>query len=107
MLIQYGAALLLPASVHLGSGRPGGVEALGQNMLMIVAYSAVLGLGLALPGMLALLVFAVLRVGLGWWAIALGVVVLLASIAVEAAALLRWLGGVFESTDPAGAEIPA
>jgi hypothetical protein len=107
MLIQNGAALLFPAWVHLGSGRPGGVEALGQNMLMIVAYSAVLGLGLALPGMLALLVFAVLRVGLGWWAIALGVVVLLASIAVEAAALLRWLGGVFESTDPAGAEIPA
>ena len=29
MLIQNGAALLYQAWVHLGSGRPGGVEALG------------------------------------------------------------------------------
>ena len=31
LLIQNGAALLFPAWVHLGSGRPGGVEALGQT----------------------------------------------------------------------------
>jgi hypothetical protein len=49
LLIQNGAALLFPAWIHLGSGRPGGVEALGQNMLIIVAYSALLGAGLALP----------------------------------------------------------
>ncbi|MGH7511899.1 MAG: putative ABC exporter domain-containing protein [Gemmatimonadales bacterium] len=107
LLIQNGAALLFPAWIHLGSGRPGGVEALGQNMLIIVAYSALLGVGLALPGMLALLVFALLRDSVGWWAIVPGVAVLLAGIAVEVAALLRWLGGVFESTDPAGAEIAA
>jgi putative ABC exporter len=107
LLIQNGAALLFPAWIHLGSGRPGGVEALGQNMLIIVAYSALLGVGLALPGMLALLVFALLRDSVGWWAIGPGVAVLLAGIAVEVAALLRWLGGVFESTDPAGAEIAA
>jgi ABC-2 type transport system permease protein len=107
LLIQNGAALLFPAWIHLGSGRPGGVEALGQNMLIIVAYSALLGAGLALPGMLALLAFALLRGGVGWWAIIPGVAVLLAGLAVEVAALLRWLGGVFESTDPAGAEIAA
>lgn len=107
MLIQNAAALLFPAWVHLGATRPGGVEALGQNMLMIVAYSAVLGVGLALPGVLALLVLEALRDPLGWWALAPGVAVLLAGIAVEAAALLRWLGGVFESMDPALAEIPA
>jgi hypothetical protein len=105
MLIQNGAALLFPAWVHLGSGRPGGVEALGQNMLMIVAYAAVLGLALAAPGALGLLVFTVAREGLGWWALAPGVATLGLGIAVEAAALLRWLGGVFESTDPAAAEI--
>jgi len=107
LLIQNGAALLFPAWIQLGSGRPGGVEALGQNMLIIVAYSALLGVGLALPGMLALLAFALLRDSVGWWAIVPGVAVLLAGIAVEVAALLRWLGGVFESTDPAGAEIAA
>jgi hypothetical protein len=107
LLIQNGAALLFPAWIHLGSGRPGGVEALGQNMLIIVAYSAVLAVGLALPGMLGLLAFALLRDSVGWWAIVPGVAVLLAGIAVEVAALLHWLGGVFESTDPAGAEIAA
>jgi hypothetical protein len=107
MLIQNGAALLFPAWVHLGSGRPGGVEALGQNMLIIVAYTALLGAGLALPGMLGLLVFALLRDAVGWWGIVPGVAVLLVGLAVEVAALLRWLGGVFESTDPAGAEIVA
>ena len=107
MLIQNGAAILFPAWVHLGSGRPGGVEALGQNMLIIVAYSALLGAGLVLPGMLALLTFALLRDAIGWWALVPGSLVLLAGIAVEAAALLRWLGAVFESTDPAGAEIAA
>jgi hypothetical protein len=105
MLIQNGAAILFPAWVHLGGGRPGGVEALGQNMLIIVAYSAVLAAGLALPGMLGLLVFALLREEVGWWAVIPGVAVLLTGLAVEAAALLRWLGRVFESTDPAGAEI--
>jgi hypothetical protein len=107
MLIQNGAAILFPAWVHLGSGRPGGVEALGQNMLIIVAYAAVLGLGLALPGTLALLVFALLRDEVGWWGLIPGVVVLLVGLAIEASALLRWLGRVFESTDPAGAEIAA
>jgi putative ABC exporter len=107
LLIQNGAALLFPAWIQLGSGRPGGVEALGQNMLIIVAYSALLAVGLSLPGMLALLAFALLRDSVGWWAIVPGVAVLLAGLAVEVAALLRWLGGVFESTDPAGAEIAA
>jgi hypothetical protein len=107
MLIQNGAAILFPAWVHLGSGRPSGVEALGQNMLIIVAYSAVLAAGLALPGMLGLLVFALLRDELGWWALIPGVAVLLSGLAIEAAVLLRWLGRAFESTDPAGADIAA
>jgi hypothetical protein len=107
MLIQNGAAILFPAWVHLGSGRPSGVEALGQNMLIIVAYSAVLAAGLALPGMLGLLVFALLRDEAGWWAVIPAVAVLLTGLAVEAAVLLRWLGRMFESTDPAGAEIAA
>jgi hypothetical protein len=105
MLIQNGAALLFPAWVHLGSGRPSGVEALGQNMLVIVAYSTLLAAALAFPGLLALAVYAGMREGAGWWALPPAAVVLLAGIAVEAAVLLRWLGTVFEGTDPAGAEI--
>ena len=107
MLIQNGAALLFPAWVHLGAGRPGGVEALGQNMLMIVAYSATLAAVLAGPGALAAALFALLRDGLGWWAAVPASAVLLSGLAVEALVALRWLGGVFERTDPAGANLAA
>lgn len=107
MLIQNGTALLFPAWVHLGSGRPGGVEALGQNMLMIVAYSALLAAGLAVPGTLSAVVWLLLRDSLGWGAGAPAAVVLLATIAVESAFIVRWLGGVFERTDPAAADIAA
>jgi hypothetical protein len=51
-------------------------------------------------------VFTVGWDGLGWWALAPGVLTLGLGIAVEATLLLRWLGSVFESTDPAAAEIP-
>ena len=42
MLIQNGAALLLPAWVRVGSDRPIGVEALGQNMLVMSGFVAIL-----------------------------------------------------------------
>jgi hypothetical protein len=107
MLIQNGTALLFPAWVHLGSGRPGGVEALGQNMLMIVAYGAMLALALALPGALAAGAFTLLDGALGWWAAAPAAGVLLLGLAGEAVLMLRWLGRIFEGTDPAGAGIAA
>jgi hypothetical protein len=105
MLIQNAAALLFPAWVHLGAGRPGGVEALGQNMLMIVGYLALLGAALAAPAALAGGLFTALEPGLGWWAAVPAIVALQAGVAAEAVVMLRWLGGVFERTDPAGAGI--
>jgi hypothetical protein len=105
MLIQNGTALLFPAWAHLGGGRPAGVEALGQNMLMIVAYAAMLGVMLALPGLLAAGVFTLLEGTFGWWSAVPAAGVLLLGIAGEAIVMLRWLGRVFEKTDPAGAGI--
>jgi hypothetical protein len=107
MLIQNGAAVLFPAWVHLGSGRPSGVEALGQNMLVIIAYSAVLGAALLLPAVLASALYVGIQTRLGWWAMLPSAVVLLGGIAIEAAAMLAWLGRMFDGTDPSGAEIPA
>jgi ABC-2 type transport system permease protein len=107
LLVQNGAALMFPAWVHLGTGRAGGVEALGQNMLMIAAYCAALGVLLAAPGLLGAGLFELSRERLGWWAAVPAAVTLLSGIAVEAAIVLRWLGRVFESTDPAGAGIAA
>jgi len=105
MLIQNGAALMFPAWVHPGTGRPGGVEVLGQNMLMIIAYCAALGVLLAAPALVAGLLFELLTDRLGWWATAPAAVTLLGGIAVEALIVLRWLGRVFEGTDPAEAGI--
>jgi hypothetical protein len=107
MLIQNGAALLYPAWVRLGSGRAGGVEALGQNMLMMIAFAALLALTLALPGALAVGGFLLLKSAWGWWGSLPATVLALAMILAEAALLLKWLGRVFEKTDPAAAGIAA
>jgi hypothetical protein len=44
---------------------------------------------------------------IGNWALIPGTVVLLGTLAIEALLILRWLGRVLESTDPATAGLPA
>jgi hypothetical protein len=105
MLIQNAAALLYPAWVRLGTGRPGGVEALGQNLLMMVAFVTLLGLTLALPAALAGGSFLLLRPLLHGWAALPATALALGTMAFEAALIVEWLGGVFERTDPATAGI--
>lgn len=105
MLIQNGIALLYPAWVHLGSGRPGGVEALGQNFLMMVAFAALLALTLALPLAVSGGAFFLLYPSLQIWAALPASMLALGIVAYEAALLVEWLGRVFERTDPAGAGI--
>jgi ABC-2 type transport system permease protein len=105
MLIQNAVALLYPAWVRLGTGRAGGVEALGQNLLMMVAFMGLLGLTLALPVALGGGSFLLLRPQLGGWAAPPATVLALGTIAFEAALIVEWLGGIFERTDPAGAGI--
>jgi putative ABC exporter len=100
MLIHNGTALLFPAWVHLGSNRPGGVEALGQNMLMIVAYAALLAMALAAPAVLAAGLGILLQGSMGWWAAVPAALVLLVGIAVESTLLVHQLGRVFERMEP-------
>jgi hypothetical protein len=105
MLIQNGAALLFPAWVRLGSGRTAGVEALGQNLLMMIAFLAMLSLGLVLPVSIGGGAFLLLRPILNNWALLPAQAVGLMVVAFEAALILDWLGRVFERTDPATAGI--
>jgi ABC-2 type transport system permease protein len=105
MLIQNAAALLYPAWVRLGSGRPGGVEALGQNLLMMVAFVTLLAGLLAVPVALGGGAFLLLRPLMNEWAALPATVLALGAIAFEAALVVEWLGGVFERTDPASAGI--
>jgi len=105
MLIQNGAALLFPAWVRLGSGRPGGVEALGQNLLMMVVFVALLSVLLLLPVAIGGGAFLLLRGGINEWAALPATVLVLGTIAFEAALLVEWLGRIFERIDPATAGI--
>jgi hypothetical protein len=105
MLIQNGAALLYPGWVHLGAGRPGGVEALGQNFLMMAAFVALLSLTLALPLVIAGGAFLLLRPALNAWAALPAFVLALSIIAYEAGLMVEWLGRLFDRTDPAIAGI--
>ncbi len=100
MLIQNGAALLYPAWVRLGSGRPGGVEALGQNLLMTVAFVALLAAALVLPAVISGGAFLLLRPVLSGWAVLPATALALGAMAFEAALMVDWLGGIFERTDP-------
>ena len=100
MLIQNGAALLLPAWVRVGPDRPIGVEALGHNMLVMSGFVAVLAVLLAAPVAAAGAVFVGLEPVSGRWAAAPAAAVALAVTALEARVLLTRLGRVFEATDP-------
>jgi putative ABC exporter len=100
MLIQNGAALLYPAWVRLGSGRPGGVEALGQNLLMTVAFVALLAAALVVPAVISGGAFLLLRPVLSGWAVLPATALALGAMAFEAALMVDWLGGIFERTDP-------
>ena len=105
MLIQNGAALLYPAWVSFGSGRPAGVEALGQNMLMMVAYVALLSLLLALPALAGAGGFLLFQGVIGVWSAVPAGALFLGIIAVEAVLIVGWLGRIFERTDSAAAGI--
>jgi ABC-2 type transport system permease protein len=100
MLIQNGAALLYPGWVHLGSGRPAGIEALGQNLLMMVVFMTLLSILLLLPVAIGGGAFLLLRPGIHEWAALPATVLTLGTMAFEAALLVDWLGRIFERTDP-------
>jgi ABC-2 type transport system permease protein len=101
MLIHNGAAILLPGWTHLGSGRPSGVEALGQNMLVLIGFAALLGLVLVPPAAVAAGLYLLLQPRVGLWVLlpAAAAVVLIAG--VEGWIMVRRLGAAFERLDPA------
>jgi hypothetical protein len=101
MLIQNGAALLYPAWVRLGTGRTAGVEALGQNLLMTIAFVALMSVTLILPAGIGGGAFLLLRSQLDTWALGPAAVLALGIMLFEAALITEWLGRIFERTDPA------
>ena len=100
MLIQNGAAILLPAWVNPGPERPIGVEALGHNMLIMSGFLLVLAVLLLVPAGAAFGVLVALE-RLGWWAVPPAALAAILFMVIEARLLLARLGKVFEATDPA------
>lgn len=100
MLVQNGAAILLPGWMVPGADRPIGVEALGHNMLIMSGFLLVLAALLVPPAVAAFATYVALE-PIGWWAAAPAALASLLLMALEARLLLARLGRVFEATDPA------
>ena len=101
LTVQNATALLFPDWVRLGPERPGGVEAIGQNLLTTVASVFTLLIALILPTALGGGVGYALYVSVGVVAAVAAAAVLFAAVVVaELYAAVTWLGRVLEKTDP-------
>jgi hypothetical protein len=88
--------------VRAGPGaRAGGVEAMGQNLLSTIFGTVSLAVLLLVPGIAAFGTWVALRGQLGRAAYGVALVVCLTGMVGELALLVRWLGRIFERTDPA------
>ncbi len=96
--IHNAQALLLPAWTPLGPKQAGGLEVMGQQMILVALTGSVLLLALLAPLMAAATV--TLRIGLSFGAIAIAVVAALITLWAELALVVTWLSEVFDATDP-------
>ncbi len=99
MLIQNGGAVLFPAWVRSGPERAGGVEALGQNMLLIIIHAATLAVLIAVPAASAVGLHALLYPAIGGWAEVFGAGLAISLMAFEARVMVKRLGVTVEQTD--------
>ncbi len=100
LLVQNGAALVIPGWIQLGRTQQRGIEAMGQRLITMVATIVVLAVAV-IP---AAAVFAAAYFP-GSWFLGYAAVPLAASVAcgallVEAASVIAWLGRLFDRLDP-------
>jgi putative ABC exporter len=104
--IHNTTALLFPAWVPLGMGRPRGVDAMGQRLFMLGATWFMLIL-VVLPGAIAggIIWFAFRRL-LGWWILIPAATVCSALVGVEVLMTTEFLGPAYERLDLTSVERP-
>jgi hypothetical protein len=92
-------AVLFPAWVRLGSGVSTGVEALGQNVLAMMANLVTLGIALIPPMIIGWTSVLFLNASRGW---SLAVVLVVASVVltVETYGAMRFLGRALNRVEP-------
>jgi hypothetical protein len=104
MLLQNGAALLLPGWVRIGPAH-GGVETLGQSMLTALAYILALVLASILPAIGAVGLVTLLSPALGAWSAIPASCGAAALLLTEGWLLSLWLATVYDEMDvPGGAD---
>ncbi|MDQ6887836.1 MAG: hypothetical protein M3068_11135, partial [Gemmatimonadota bacterium] len=104
LTIQNGAALLFPGWIRLGASG-GGIEGMGQTMLTSIATLLLLPVAWVVPLLLGGGTTILLAALLGPWALVGGGLAALGGISVEVWLLVRWLGWVFDRTDPVPLEL--
>jgi ABC-2 type transport system permease protein len=104
IILQNAAVVLFPGWIVTGGARARGIEAMGQNMLMMAGTLLSLAIGVlpaaaAAGGLGGLLYFVI-----GWPGVVPAAVVFAGILLLEAALVLAWLGRVLERTDPSQVE---
>lgn len=103
VLVQNVLALLYPSWARLGAPAPGGMEVIGQNMIVMVGTLLILTVCAVPPLLAGALVGAPLTMLIGESAILAGVAAAILAAIVEAAFIIMWLGRLYERTDPVAA----
>ena len=100
MLIQNVLALLYPSWLRIGEQNPGGMEAMGQNMMVMIGTVLLLLIAAIPPVIAGVLVGAPLTLLLGGTAAIAGAAAAVLVAAGQAALVVVWLGGLYDRTDP-------
>jgi hypothetical protein len=105
--IQNALVLFFPAWMRIGADAVGGVEFMGQHILRLAGSLLLMAVALIPPIVVAGAVAFRLLGALGPWAALPAALAALATLWAEVAAIVIWLGGVFERFDPVDAGLPA
>jgi hypothetical protein len=100
VLLLNSAAVLFPAWVQVGPGRPGGIDVLGQRIVFVGALFFVMAMVLLPAAIVAAVTFFLVQWLAGFLlATAAAVIIVLAILGSEIATGTWWLGKRFESFD--------
>lgn len=100
VLLLNAAAVLFPAWIQVGPGRPGGIDVLGQRIVFVGALFLVMAMALLPAVILAGVAFLIVQWLAGFLlATAAAAIIVLATLGSEIAIGTWWLGKRFESFD--------
>jgi hypothetical protein len=104
LVIQNAAVVLFPGWIVTGGARARGIEAMGQNMLMMAGTLLSLAIGVLPAAAVAGGIGALLYFLIGWPGVVPAAIVFAGILLLEVALVLTWLGRVLERTDPSQLE---